>query len=204
MTPTMTFKMSSQGKSLTVETVNVAFLKLMKTQCLKADEMTGTWNNRKLASVIYLAGAEGDGSLWAVSKTMKYSPAPEWTGRYISPTQQIKVQAPQVFGTSVQFLIRSTHRSFGVIFWLSCWISLGPKSSHLFSCGLFPTHSPAFIFPLWTMGTREKNKLLHQLKPFPGSLESSAGEYKLLQPFSVCLGIFNVLWNLFCTMVSKG
>lgn len=46
--------------------------------------MTLTWNNRKLASVMYLAGAEGDGTLWAVSKTMKYIPAPEWTGRHIS------------------------------------------------------------------------------------------------------------------------
>lgn len=51
----------------------------MKTLCQKADEMTVIWNNRKLASVVNLAGAEGDGdgSLWAVSKAMKYSPAPE-------------------------------------------------------------------------------------------------------------------------------
>ena len=47
--------------------------------------MTVTWNNRKLASVVYLAGADADGSLWAVSKTMKYIPAPEWTGRHVSP-----------------------------------------------------------------------------------------------------------------------
>lgn len=62
----------------------------MKTQRLKADEMTVTWNNRNLASVMYLAGTEGDGSLWAVSKTLIYSPAPEWTGRHISAYSKSK------------------------------------------------------------------------------------------------------------------
>lgn len=54
--------------------------------------MTVTWNNRKLASVLCLAGAEGDGSLWVVSKTMKYGPAPEWTGRHVSANSKSELK----------------------------------------------------------------------------------------------------------------
>lgn len=39
---------------------------------------------KKLASLTWLAGAERDGSLWVVSKNVKYSPACEQTQRCIS------------------------------------------------------------------------------------------------------------------------
>lgn len=88
----MTSRTSSQGKSLTLEIANVAFLPVVKMHHLKADEMTVTWNNRKLAPVTYLAGAEGGGYLWVVSKGMKHNPVSEWTGRHISAYSKSKIK----------------------------------------------------------------------------------------------------------------
>lgn len=80
MTPMLTSKMSSQGENVAAEIVNVAFIPPSYESIVSEGRWNNSdWSNRKLASVVNLAGAEGDGdgSLWAVSKAVKYSPAPE-------------------------------------------------------------------------------------------------------------------------------